>query len=111
MVFVLQQSDLASEHELATNLERIKEYARERNIQNPMVFTVSAKARTGGRIGQRVRGVPRFMRKTVESGEVWRMKVDGARDTIRKIVSKLLAALPRAEETAVAARQDFLPAN
>ena len=43
MVFVLQQADRASQRELTTNLELVKQYARERNVENPMVFTLSAK--------------------------------------------------------------------
>jgi len=105
-VFVLQQSDLASQHELATNLERIKEYARERNVQNPVVFTASAKREQEGASDSGFAEFREFMRRTVESGDVWKMKVDGARDTARKIVSASLASL-RAEEAAVAADKVF----
>lgn len=105
-VFVLQQADLASQHELSTNQERVKQYARQRNVQNPMVFTVSAKREKEGASDSGFAEFRRFLQKAVESGEVWRMKVDGARDTIRKIVSKLLAAL-RKEEAAVAGDRAF----
>jgi ribosome biogenesis GTPase A len=42
-VFVLQQADLASQQELSVNRERVKQYAHERNVQNPVLFVVSAK--------------------------------------------------------------------
>ena len=48
MVFILQQSDLATDRELAINQERVQQYARERNVQNPVVFTVSAKLESEG---------------------------------------------------------------
>ena len=105
-VFVLQQADLASQHELSTNQERVKQYARQRNVQNPMVFTVSAKREKEGASDSGFAEFRQFLQKAVESGEVWRMKVDGARDTIRKVVSKLLAAL-RKEEAAVAGDRAF----
>src|SRR5690554_6796587 len=38
MVFLLQQADLASPRELSVNMERVYQYARERNVQNPVVF-------------------------------------------------------------------------
>ena len=53
MVFVLQQADRASENELTTNLELVKQYARERHVENPTVFTLSAKLEIEG-IGRRV---------------------------------------------------------
>jgi ribosome biogenesis GTPase A len=105
-VFVLQQADLASQHELSTNQERVKQYARQRNVQNPLVFTVSAKREKEGASDSGFAEFRQFLQKAVESGEVWRMKVDGARDTTRKIVSKLLAAL-RKEEAAVAGDRAF----
>ena len=105
-VFVLQQADLASQHELSTNQERVKQYARQRNVQNPIVFTVSAKREKEGASDSGFAEFRRFLQKAVESGEVWRMKVDGVRDTTRKIVSKLLAAL-RKEEAAVAVDRAF----
>lgn len=43
MVFVLQQADRASQWELTTNLEHVRQYARDRQVENPTVFTLSAK--------------------------------------------------------------------
>src|SRR5438067_7208877 len=42
VVFVLQQADRASHRELTTNLEHVKQYARDRQVENPIVFTLSA---------------------------------------------------------------------
>ncbi len=105
-VFVLQQADLASQHELSTNQESVRQYARQRNVPDPIVFTVSAKREKEGASDSGFAEFRQFLQKAVESGEVWRMKVDGARDTTRKIISTLLAAL-RKEEAAVAGDRAF----
>jgi len=100
MVFVLQQADLATDHELIINQERVKQYARERNVQNPIVFTVSAKRELEGAADSGYAEFRQFLLKTIQTGEVWRMKVEGSRDTARKIVSSLIARL-RSEQEAV----------
>lgn len=105
-VFVLQQSDLASENELSVNLGRIREYARERNVQNPVVFTTSAKREQEGAPDSGFAEFREFIRQAVESGDVWKMKVEGARGTARKIVNDCMRSL-HAEEAAVAADTVF----
>ena len=57
-VFVLQQADLASQHELSTNQERVKQYARQRNVQNPISIHGICKTRKGRCFRQRVCRVP-----------------------------------------------------
>src|ERR1700682_2322568 len=42
MVFVLQQADRASEEELIINREHVTQYARDRQVESPTVFTLSA---------------------------------------------------------------------
>ena len=92
-VFVLQQSDLATQRELEINKERVQQYARERNVQDPVVFTVSAKREQEGASDSGFAEFREFLRKTVETGEVWRMKVDGARETVRQIADMLMIRL------------------
>ena len=105
-VFVLQQADLASQRELATNQERVKQYAHERNVQTPVVFTLSAKRESEGASDSGFSEFRQYLRNAVDNGEVWRMKVEGGRDTVKKIVSSLLARL-RKEEALVAADKAF----
>ena len=105
-VFVLQQADLATQRELAVNQERVKQYAHERNVQNPVLFTVSAKRELEGASDSGFAEFREYLRDTVESGEVWRMKLEGCRDTVRKIVNDLLAKLRR-EESAIAEDKAF----
>jgi ribosome biogenesis GTPase A len=91
IVFVLQQSDLASQKELATNIEKVKHYARERNVQNPIVFAVSAKREMDGNTDSGFAEFRDYLRKTIENGDVWQIKMEGAKETIQKIVAQLLA--------------------
>ena len=100
MVFVLQQSDRASQKELTTNLEHVMQYAREREVENPIVFTLSAKREMEG-IAER--GFPEFrnyLQNAIACGEVWRMKMEGSYQTIRLVMTRLLTHL-REEKRAI----------
>ena len=57
MVFVLQQADRASQKELTTNREHVMQYAREREVENPIVFTLSAKREMEGIAEQWLPGI------------------------------------------------------
>jgi len=96
-VFVLQQADLASQREISVNQERVKQYAHERNVQNPVLFTVSAKREQEGVSDSGFAEFREYLRRAVESGEVWRMKLEGSRDTVRKLTHDLLAKLLKEE--------------
>ena len=110
-VFVLQQADLASQRELSVNQESVRQYAHERNVQNPVLFTLSAKRELEGASDSGFAEFREFLRSAVESGEVWRMKVEGSRDTVRKIAGDLLAKLSNEKAALVEDRafyQDLL---
>lgn len=106
VVFVLQQSDIATQRELSINRDKVEQYARERNVQNPTVFMVSAKRELEGSADSGYSEFREYLRKAVETGEVWKMKVDGARDTARKIISNLLARL-KSEQAEIADDRAF----
>ncbi len=101
MVFILQQSDLATDRELAINQERVQQYARERNVQNPVVFTVSAKLESEGGSDSGFSEFRKYLSNAVQKGDVWRMKVEGARDTAGRIVDNLILRL-HDEQAAIA---------
>jgi ribosome biogenesis GTPase A len=100
VVFVLQQADRATQKELTTNLEHVRQYAHERQVENPSVFILSAK--------REIEGIPEnafvefrnFLQTTIACGEAWRMKVEQSYQTIRSVMTRLLAHL-RAEKIAV----------
>jgi gas vesicle protein len=100
MVFILQQADLASPNELSINKERVFQYARERNVQNPVVFTVSAKLENERKPDSGFSEFRKYLGNAIQSGEVWRMKVEGARDTASQIASRVIVRL-QGEQAAV----------
>jgi len=100
VVFVLQQSDRASQRELTTNLEHVRQYAQERQVENPPVFILSAKREMEGIPEQAFAEFRHFLQNTIACGEAWRIKVEGSYQTIRSVMTRLLAHL-RAEKTAV----------
>src|SRR6266446_4181838 len=100
VVFVLQQSDRASQRELTTNLEHVRQYAHDRQVENPIVFTLSAKREMEGIPENAFVEFRNFLQNTIACGEAWRMKVEGSYQTIRSVMTRLLAYL-RAEKIAV----------
>ena len=106
MVFVLQQSDRASERELNINREHVRQYARDRGVQNPTIFTLSAKRELEGAAESGFAQFRNFLSYGIECGEVWRTKVEGSYQTIRTVMGKLLAQL-RAEKAAIADERAF----
>jgi GTPase SAR1 family protein len=100
IVFVLQQSDRATQRELTTNLEHVRQYARERNVEDPHVFILSAKREMEGIPETAFVEFRNFLQQTIACGEAWRIKVEGSYQTIRSVMTRLLAHL-RAEKIAV----------
>nr|MBA2270107.1 dynamin family protein [Chthoniobacterales bacterium] len=106
MVFVLQQADRASADELMTNRANVEQYARDRNVERPTVFTLSAKLEREGRADSGFLEFRHYLRSAIECGEVWRMKVEGSSHTIRGVMMKLLLELRR-EKEAIAEERTF----
>jgi GTPase SAR1 family protein len=106
MVFVLQQSDRASHHELTTNLAHVKRYARERQVENPTVFTLSAKREMEGLPESGFSEFRNFLQNAIAHGDVWQMKVEGSYQTIRAVMGRLLSQL-RAEKDSIAEERVF----
>jgi ribosome biogenesis GTPase A len=100
VVFVLQQSDRASQMELTTNLEHVRQYAHERQVENPAIFILSAKREMEGIPENAFLEFRNFLQNTIACGEAWRMKVEGSYQTIRSVMTRLLAHL-RGEKTAI----------
>jgi ribosome biogenesis GTPase A len=106
IVFVLQQSDRASQNELITNLEHVRQYARERQVESPSVFMVSAKRERDGIPEQAFAEFRNFIQQTIAGGEAWRIKVEGSYQTIRSVMTRLLTHL-RKEKIAVDEERAF----
>ncbi len=106
MVFVLQQADRASAAELSTNREHVRQYASARHVQDPIIFTLSAKLEREGRMESGFAEFRHFLQNAIAQGEVWRMKVEGSYQTVRTVMTKLLAHLQR-EKDAIAEERAF----
>ena len=100
MVFVLQQADRASQKELTINREHVTQYARDRQVENPIVFTLSAKRELEGMPESGFSEFRNYLQNAIACGEVWRMKVEGSYQTLRSVMARLLSHL-RAEKTAI----------
>jgi ribosome biogenesis GTPase A len=106
MVFVLQQSDRASQKELTTNWEHVNQYARDRQVENPMIFTLSAKRELEGIPESGFTEFRNYLQNAIACGEVWRMKIEGSYQMIRAVMGKLLAHL-RAEKASLDEERAF----
>jgi len=106
IVFILQQSDLATTEELKVNIERTYQYARQYSVQNPVVFALSAKLEQQGEQSSGFADLRNFIHKSVGDGEVWKLKISGARDTASKACRSLLQALKQ-EEAQLSSEHDF----
>lgn len=100
IVFVLQQADRATPEELAVNRRRVEEYARERGMEDPKIFIVSAKRdMEGGDPG--LTELRAFITETVTGGRHYRMKLESLLGTMEEIVAGLSRELDD-EERALA---------
>ena len=70
VVFVLQQSDRASQRELTTNLEHVRQYAHERQVENPPVFILSAKREMEGIPENAFVEFRNFLQNTIACGRI-----------------------------------------
>ena len=106
MVFVLQQSDRASQRELTINREHVIQYARERQVENPTVFTLSAKRELEGIPESGFIEFRNYLQNAIACGEVWRMKMEGSYQTLRSVMTRLLSHL-RLEKAAIEEERVF----
>jgi GTPase SAR1 family protein len=106
MVFVLQQSDRASQKELNINREHVMQYARERQVEDPTVFTLSAKRELEGIPESGFLEFRSYLQNAIACGEVWRMKVEGSYQTLRSVMARLLSHL-RLEKAAIDEERAF----
>jgi GTPase SAR1 family protein len=98
MVFVLQQADRASESELIINRDHVTQYARDRQVENPTVFILSANREMAGMSDSGFSEFRSYLQSAIACGEVWRMKVEGSYQTLRSVMTKLLTHLRREKE-------------
>ena len=106
MVFILQQSDRASQRELTVNRDHVIQYARDRQVDNPTVFALSAKRELDGIPESGFAEFRSYLQNAIACGEVWRMKMEGSYQTLRSVMSRLLSHL-RLEKAAIEDERAF----
>lgn len=105
IVFVMQQADRASTEELEVNLRRVAELAKERGVNKPLVFPVSARLALEGRIQDSgLEPLWEHIRATVTGGRHYALKMESLLGTAEAI---LLNARKTLQDQAVALKQDM----
>ncbi len=90
IVFVLQQKDLLSPNELATNVNGLFNQAQSKGIDNPTIFCVSAKEEQEGKTDQSgFYGVRAFIQDNVTGGKALYLKLSNNLQTVERIIEQL----------------------
>lgn len=90
VVFILQQADLLRPADLQTNVERVKEYAYQKQIKAPMVFPTSAALEEeGDTANSGFEPVRRYIQSMVSSGESYKIKLRSVSQTTQQIIDLL----------------------
>ncbi|MBD3290367.1 GTP-binding protein, partial [candidate division KSB1 bacterium] len=93
VIFILQQSDLATGAELKTNIEKVKEYALSRNIPSPHIFATSAQRELENEQDSGFEEIREFIRQTVTGGAHYQLKLQSIVDSIDRIISRVEVSL------------------
>jgi ribosome biogenesis GTPase A len=97
VVFILQQSDLATEKELRVNTEKVREYAAARGMTAPLVFAVSAKWEAEGNSASGFEAVRAYIRETVTGGRHQFLKLTTTLTAAEKVLEQVYANLENAK--------------
>ncbi len=90
VVFILQQADLLKPADLQTNIERVKEYANQKQIKSPIVFATSVEQELqGDQENSGFEPVRNYIKQMVASGESYRIKLRSVSSTTQKIIDAL----------------------
>ena len=93
IVFILQQADLAKPEELEINVEKVKEYAIKRNIDNPQIFITSAEWEANGDNRSGFEKVRAFVRDTITGGAHYKLKLQSILNTGDQVINKIKNSL------------------
>jgi GTPase SAR1 family protein len=90
VVFILQQADLLRPADLQTNIERVQEYAYQKQIKSPMIFPTSAALELEGDTeNSGFEPVRQYLRDMVSSGESYKIKLRSVSETTQQIIDRL----------------------
>ncbi|MBE9113653.1 dynamin family protein [Nodosilinea sp. LEGE 07298] len=90
VVFILQQADLLRPADLQTNVERVKEYAYQKQIKAPIIFPTSAALeQEGDTANSGFEPVRQYIQAMVSSGESYKIKLRSVSQTTQQIIDLL----------------------
>lgn len=89
VVFILQQADLLKSVDLEKNIERVKEYANQKQIKSPIIFATSAERELNKEEGSGFSEVRDYIKDMVSSGESYKIKLRSVSGTTQKIIDAL----------------------
>lgn len=99
VVFVLQQADLARPDELEINTNKVKEYAIQRGIENPKVFSTSAILEIEGKDGSGFSEIRQFIHDTITGGKHLKLKLLSSMETAFQVIKKTDVSLEQLKST------------
>lgn len=99
VIFILQQKDLMKPDELHINVEGVEKYARERGVENPRVFAVSAlQEQEGDKENSGFKPLRDFIVENITGGNAFKLKMHSNIDTADKVLSKIQDGMTIREE-------------
>ena len=93
VVFILQQADLLRPADLEKNIERVKEYANQKQIKSPIIFATSAERELNDEESSGFSEVRKYIKDMVSTGESYKIKLRSVSGTTQKIIDTLAGDL------------------
>ena len=94
IVLVLQQKDLMNEADLKINEGGVDKYAKERHIENPVIFSVSAKLeQEGDKSGSGYLPLRTYIKDNITGGQAPLLKLESSLGTGENFLHRIAAAL------------------
>ncbi len=92
-IFVLQQKDLATDNELKTNLEGVRNKAIQDGVENPNVFAVSAKREQEDIPDSGFGSLRQYITENITGGQAPRLKLNNSIITAQTINERIAGGL------------------
>lgn len=89
VVFILQKADFLSKEELDVNLSKVKNYAEEKNVENPIIFPVSAKKELNNEESSGFNELRKFIEENITGDKYSKLKLLSIVNSITEIISRL----------------------
>ena len=94
IIFVLQQKDLMNESDLKINADGVRKYAIERSINNPTVFSVSAKLeQEGDKENSGYIELRNYIKENITGGQAPMLKLESSLSTSGNFLQRINSAL------------------